>query len=197
MVETLDIKEIKAVQTQFSVAPFITARFSPRAFADTPLSHETMNTLFEAASWAASAMNEQPWVYFYALKGTDGFEKISDCLIPFNKSWAHNAAALVVSVARKTYAANGHHNIAAEHDLGMANTNLLLQAADLEIFSHVMGGFDRAKAAEILNLDENHSPMCVIALGYLGELEQLEEPLKSLELMPRNRKPVNEFTKQI
>ena len=197
MLESIEITQIKAAQTQFDVATFITERFSPRAFSENSITNEAMNTIFEAASWAASANNEQPWEFYYAHKGTEGFQKIWESLMGGNQPWAKDAATLVVTVARKTFAANGTANGSALHDLGMANASLLLQARALDIFGHPMGGFDRAKAAEILNLDEDRMPVCVIALGYLGDAEQLIEPFKTRELTPRSRKSVDQFVKEI
>lgn len=185
--------KIKAAQIQTAVAPFITTRFSPRAFSDKAISQETALSLFEAASWAASANNEQPWEYVYAHKDTPGFQQLWECLMPGNQPWAKNAALLVVSIARKTFAANGNPNGSAPHDLGMANANLLLQAGSVDIFGHPIGGFDRAKATELLQLDENRAPLCMFALGYLGEADSLEEPFKSRELTPRSRKPLESF----
>ena len=197
MLETIETTKIKAAQTQFDVAPFITDRFSPRAISEKSISNEAMNTIFEAASWSASANNEQPWEFYYAHKGTEGFQKIWESLMGGNQPWAKDAAALVITVARKTFAANGTANGSALHDLGMANATLLLQARALDIFGHPMGGFDREKATEILNLDENRVPVCVIALGYLGDAEQLIEPFKTRELSPRSRKTVDQFVKEI
>lgn len=197
MLESIETTKIKAALTQFDVATFITERFSPRAFSEKSISNEAINTIFEAASWAASANNEQPWEFYYAHKGTEGFQKIWESLMGGNQPWAKDAAALVVTVARKTFAANGTANASALHDLGMANATLLLQARALDIFGHPMGGFDRVKAAEILNLDEDRMPVCVIALGYLGDAEQLIEPFKTRELTPRSRKSVDQFVKEI
>ncbi len=197
MLETIETTKIKAAQTQFDVAPFITDRFSPRAISEKSISNEAMNTIFEAASWSASANNEQPWEFYYAHKNTEGFQKIWESLMGGNQPWAKDAAALVVTVARKTFAANGTANGSALHDLGMANATLLLQARALDIFGHPMGGFDREKATEILNLDEDRMPVCVIALGYLGDAEQLIEPFKTRELSPRSRKTVDQFVKEI
>ena len=193
MTEKIDITEIKAAHTRHPVADFITARFSPRAFSEKNLSEEAMNTLFEAASWAPSCFNEQPWEYYFALKNTEGFEKIWSCLMAGNQPWTTNAAALVVTVVRKTFTANGKPNATAEHDLGLSNATLLLQARSMDIFGHAMAGFDKNKTAEALNLDENRAAVCVIALGYLGDLEQLEEPFKSREMTSRNRKPLDQF----
>ncbi len=197
MLETIETTKIKSAHTQFDVAPFITDRFSPRAFSEKSISNEAMNTIFEATSWSASANNEQPWEFYYAHKGTEGFQKIWESLMGGNQPWAKDAAALVVTVARKTFAANGNANGSALHDLGMANATLLLQARALDIFGHPMGGFDREKATEILNLDEDRMPVCVIALGYLGDAEQLIEPFKTRELSPRSRKTVDQFVKEI
>lgn len=197
MTETIETTEIKAAHTQYAVADFIKSRFSPLAFSEKNIPQEAMNTILEAASWAASAMNEQPWEYYVAHKDTEGFEKIWSCLSPSNQPWTKNAAALIIAVYRKTYTLNGNPNGAAEHDLGMANANLVLQARALDIFSHQMGGFDRQKAAIVLQLDSNRAPFCVIALGYLGDVEQLDEPYKSRELMGRTRKPLNEFVKKV
>lgn len=188
---------IKKAQTQFPVADFITDRFSPRAFSEKALTEQDMNTLFEAASWAPSANNEQPWLYFYALKGTPGFDQLTEIMMPGNQPWAKHAAALVVTVARKTFAANGNNNGAAEHDLGMANAQLMLQARSMEIFSHPIGGFSKDKAKELLGLDETYSAPCMLALGYLGEASQLEEPFLAREGTPRVRKELSAFVKAI
>jgi nitroreductase len=197
MSKSIETSKIKAAHPQFDVATFITDRFSPRAFSEKNISNEAINTLFEAASWAASANNEQPWEFYYAHKGTEGFQKIWESLMGGNQPWAKDAAALVVTVARTSFESNGSANGSALHDLGMANATLLLQARTLDIFGHPMGGFDRVKATEILNLDENRVPVCVIALGYLGDAEQLIEPFKTRELSPRSRKTVDQFVKKI
>lgn len=185
--------EIKTPTTQFSVAPFITARFSPRSFAEKPIAQAALNALFEAASWAPSANNEQPWSYHFAHRGSDGFQQLWECLMPGNQPWAKNAAVLAVTSTRKLFAASGKPNVSAEHDLGMANANLLLQARALEIFGHPMGGFDKAKTAALLGFDENTQPVCIIALGYLDDPEKLEEPFLTRERTPRSRKAVGEF----
>ena len=197
MTKTIETTELKAAHTQYNVASFITERFSPRAFSEKSISEDVMNTIFEAASWAPSSLNEQPWVYHFAHKNTEGFKKLADCLMPGNHVWAQHAAVLVVTVARKTFASNGHPNGAAEHDLGMANATLLLQARALDVYAHPMGGFFKDKAAAVLGLDENSAPICMLALGYLGSPEQLEEPFKSRELSGRTRKSLDQFVKEV
>lgn len=185
----------KTATTQYPVIDLIKNRWSPRAFSEQALTEEEVNTILEAASWSASAMNEQPWEYYVAHKNTEGFNKIFNCLVEFNQLWAKNAAVLIVAVARKTFAANQDSNIWAEHDLGLANATLMLQASSMGIYSHAMAGFVKEKAIESLELASNQNPICVIALGRLGDAESLVEPYKSREAAPRTRKSISEFTK--
>ncbi|WP_303312205.1 nitroreductase family protein [Hymenobacter sp. BT730] len=184
---------MKVATTTYPVHELIRKRWSPRSFASYPVAPETMGQLFEAASWAPSAMNEQPWRYIYAHHAdTEAFQKMVDCLLPGNQPWAKNAAVLVLALA-KTHYDNGTPNGAALHDLGLANGNLILEATALGLHGHFMGGFDRAKAQATFHLPENLQPAVMIALGYQGEAEQLEEPFLSREKAGRQRKPVQEI----
>jgi nitroreductase len=187
------MNDIKKAITSTPVLEVIKHRWSARSFSDKALTTETMNTLFEAASWAASANNEQPWQYTYALKGTPGFDRLLHCLAPPNQIWAKGAGVLIAAIARKTYQVNGKENGWAVHDLGMANAHLFLQATSMGLYGHPMAGFDKVKLSETLELSDDQAPVCIIALGYLGNADQLEEPFKSRELTARTRKPVSEF----
>ena len=193
----MNSSEIKHAQTQHAVSEFIRKRWSARAFNDTQIPQETLETLLEAASWAPSANNEQPWVYYYAFKGTEGFEKLWNCLLPGNQLWTKNASVLVLSLARKTFEANQKPNNSAKYDVGAANATLLLEATQHDIFGHIMGGFDAEKTKNMFNLDENLEPVVMMALGYLAEAETLEEPFKTRELTPRKRKSVSEISKKL
>ncbi|MFD1817737.1 Nitroreductase [Pseudarcicella hirudinis] len=193
MMELLTIKEANSVELNEQIRK----RWSPRAFSPASILPEDLHTIFEAASWAPSAMNEQPWEYIYALKeNEEGFGKLLSCLVPANAVWAKHAAALVLTIAKHTYAHNGKENPTAFHDLGMANQNLLIQAISMDIYGHPMGGFDKKKAVELFELKDSESPVCVIALGYLGDPDQLDEGLKTREFSPRKRKELHEFVKQ-
>lgn len=193
-VSTIDIKKAKV---DHDIHPLIQKRWSPRSFADKDISSAQMEELFEAARWSASANNEQPWEYVYALRDTAGFDQLWECLLPGNQPWAKDAAALVVAIKRNTFAATGKPNPWGLHDVGLANAQLLLQAAYRDIYGHMMAGFSAAKASEALSLSEDQTPVCMIALGYLGEAEALQEPYLGRELAERNRKPVTEFTRKI
>jgi nitroreductase len=182
--------------TTYPVHDLIRSRWSPRSYSAQPVEQEKLNQVFEAASWAFSAMNAQPWQYIYAHKAdTAAFQKIFDTLMPGNQPWAKNAPVLIIALAKTTHD-NGQPNGAALHDVGAANATLFLEATALGLHGHVMGGFDREKLRRDFNLPDNLTPAVVMALGYLGEAEQLEEPFLSREKAARNRKPLSEFVFQ-
>jgi nitroreductase len=186
---------MKSAVTQFPVIEEIKKRWSPRAFDTTKsVTKDDMNTILEAASWAPSAMNEKPWRYVVALKeDSQKFNAIVSCLFDANTLWAKNASALVVSFAKLTYSSNGKTNSAALHDTGMANQNMLLQAASMDIHTHVMGGFDKEKTKVVFQTDSDLQPVVIIAFGILGNAEDLPEALKTRELAERTRKHITEI----
>jgi nitroreductase len=189
----MDIKRIKIAPTNYNVLDLIKNRFSARAFSDKALALSEVNTLLEAAMWAPSAMNEQPWRYYVALKSNVlAFQKLVDLLVQGNMPWAKNAGALILCTVKLTFKQNQQPNVSALHDVGMANQNLLLQALSMGIYGHVMGGFHRNQAKEIFNMGSDYEPVCIIALGYLGDLETLVEPFKERERTQRTRKLLNE-----
>lgn len=189
---------IKIAKTKHDVIDVIKNRWSARSFSDKAISENDLHTLFEAASWAFSANNAQPWEYIYAHKeDTEAFHKLHSCLMGGNQPWTKNAAVLMAVLAHKKLD-NGHENKAAKHDVGSANATLMLQATSMNIYGHVMGGFDANKAIDVLNVNtEVHEPVVFIALGYLDEAEKLEEPFKTRELTPRTRKPLVEIVKRL
>lgn len=187
----------KIARTTTEVHPLMQKRWSPRAFAERPISDEQLTELFEAASWAASAFNEQPWRYVYSHRGTARFEDLLAALAPGNQSWAADAAVLFVSLYKRTHAHNGSVNHLAVHDTGMANAQLLLQATHRDIYGHLMSGFDAGQVVKTLELDDDLQPLCMGALGYLGSPDILPEALHARELTPRARRPVADFAQKI
>jgi nitroreductase len=184
---------VKEAQTEHPVHALIRQRWSARAFDAKPLATEVLLTLFEAAAWAPSAMNEQPWRYRYALRGTPAFDLLWSLLLPGNQPWAKDAAALVVCSGTKLLAKNHTPNVSWMHDVGLANANLLTQAVSMGIYGHLMGGFDHAKANAALSIDvEGEEVVCLLALGYLGGPEHLIEPFRTRELTARARRPLGE-----
>jgi len=186
---------IKLAKTNHPVIDLIKDRWSARSFSSKDISHKDLETILEAGSWAFSANNAQPWNFIYAFRKDASFEKLANCLMPGNQPWAKNAAALIAVIANKKLD-NGVENKAAKHDVGAANATLMLQALSMEIYGHVMGGFDTVKAIEVLNIDtEIQEPIVFIALGYLDAPEKLEEPFKTRELTARTRKSLSEISK--
>jgi len=182
--------------TTYPVHELIRQRWSPRAFSAQPVAPEALEQVLEAASWAASAMNEQPWRYIYAHKSdTEAFNRLLSCLLPGNQGWAKHAPVLVLSLV-KTHYDNGNLNRTAMHDVGSANATMFLEATALGLHGHIMGGFDMDRTRETFNLPEGLEPVVFIALGYVGAAEQLEEPFRSRETAPRKRKPLAEFAFQ-
>jgi len=188
---------IKTAQTLFPVLDLIKNRWSARSFMQEEIEQHDLDTVIEAASWAPSAMNEQPWEYIYAHRGTAGFDVLANCLLAGNFPWAKEAAVLVVSIARTVYASNQKQNTVALHDVGLANAYLILQAQSMNIYSHMMGGFDAEKLKLALDLNDQQKAICVIALGYLDIPEKLEEPFKGRETQARSRKSLREFSTQL
>lgn len=185
------------VMTKYEIHPLLEKRWSPRAFSAEPVIEEDINEIFTGASWAASANNEQPWQYVYAMRGTSGFEKLWECLATGNKPWTKQAAVLFVALQRNTFVKNGKTNRWAMHDVGMANAQLLLQATSKDIYGHLMAGFDAEKVESALDLNEDVTPVCMGALGYLGDADSLEEPFRSREKAPRTRKSLEEFVRKL
>ena len=173
-------------------------RKSIRAFSETPISEKDLTLLFSAASRAPSSNNEQPWEYLYAHAcDRENFAAISDCLLAGNQIWAKNAPLLILSMARIQFQANGRENTYRAYDVGAANLALLLQAQEIGIYGHIMAGFDKQKAHEIIGNPIEREVVVIIALGYPGDSDQLPEPYKSRENLPRTRKTPSEFARPL
>lgn len=187
------MNEIKKASTSYPVLDSIKNRWSPRSFSNKAISEADMNTIIEAATWSFSAMNEQPWRYVVAHRGTPLFEAFFNLLAGGNQPWNTTAAALVLSVMQTTYSKTGSTNINALHDTGAANMLLTLQANSLGIYTHLMEGFSKPGAQQLLQLGSDIEPVVMIALGYPDVADKLPEPFKSRELAPRTRKSLDEI----
>jgi nitroreductase len=170
-------------------------RWSPRSFTDQPVSAAALESLLEAARWAASCNNAQPWHYLIARRQEDAaaFEALLGCLTPNNQGWAKHAPVLMLSVARTTFPANGNPNRHGWHDTGAASAQMALQAAALGLQLHQMAGFDPARAREAFAIPAEYDPAAAIALGHPGSADALPEALRQRETAPRARRPVAEF----
>lgn len=189
---------IKEARTERNVHPLIRQRFSPRAFTAEPVSEEELLTLMEAAHWAPSSMNEQPWRFRYALRGDAAFDALRDTLSGGNQPWAPNAAAIVAISGMKHHARNRALNATWAFDTGMAVGNLLAQATSMGIYGHLLGGFDHAQATSRLGLVETEEELiCLLVLGRLGDAGTLSEPYITRERTPRTRKPLSEVAARL
>ncbi len=145
-------------------------RYSPRAFSDRSVPRETIRTLLEAARWAPSSYNEQPWRFFVASKDDPELHaRLLSCLAPGNQDWAKNAPVLMLSVASMTFTRNGKQNRHAFHDVGLAVSQLILQASVHGLQAHQMAGFDAAKARELYRIPDGFEPVAAIAIGFSAE----------------------------
>src|SRR5271157_2517328 len=157
----------------------ISHRWSPRAFDSRPVEPEKLRSLFEAARWAASSYNAQPWYFIVATKADpENFKKILDCFVEFNQSWAKNAPVLALSVARLKFEHNGDPNRHAFHDVGQAAANLALQATHLGLQVHQMAGLLPDKARQIFGIPDGYEAVAGLAIGYPGDHNALPDQLR-------------------
>lgn len=169
-------------------------RWSPRAFDSRPVEKEKLDLLFDTARWAPSSMNAQPWRFVYATReNEEAFNGFLDSLMDGNKIWAKNAPVLLAVFARKTYEHNGRTYRHSWYDTGQAMGMLNLQATELGLHLHQMGGFYPDKISEVVDISDDYEPVIMAVIGYVGDAEQLPEHLRKREKAPRVRKDIREL----
>ena len=186
----------KRAVTQQPVADLIARRWSGRAIAaDQPVSREQLLALLEAARWAPSCFGDEPWRYLVWDRFADpeNWQRAFACLAEANQAWVKNAPILLLSVAAPNFGHNGQLNRWAQHDVGAANENICLQAMDLGLVAHQMGGFDADKAKAAFAIPADHQCMAMIAIGHPAPADSLPDALRERELAPRKRKPLDEI----
>jgi nitroreductase len=172
----------------------IANRKSHLAFDKKELTQAEISLLFEAARWAPSSYNEQPWRFYYASSNDyKSFNSFLSALAPANAEWAKDSSLLIISTAKKSLTLNGRENGYALHDTGLATSNLLVQAEFMGLATHVMGGFDKEKAKEMLKITDDFQVVSVIAVGYIGDISNLSESNRKRATSERVRKPYNEI----
>ena len=184
----------KPADAQYPIHDLLQRRWSPRAFSDRSVEPDTLRSLLEAARWAPSSSNEQPWNFIVATKDNQAEHgRLLSCLVEGNRLWAQHALVLMVSVARMSFEEDGKPNRHAFHDVGQAVADLTVQATALGLMVHQMAGFHPEKVRELYGVPKEFEPVAAIALGYPGDPESLPERLKKRELAPRERKSLTEF----
>lgn len=185
-----------STEFESDVLEVIKTRRSRRPFSDKTVEPEKIKSLFEAARWAPSSLNEQPWLYIYATKDNqDLYQKIFEPLNDSNKIWVKDAPLLIASMVRKYFTRNRIANPSAHYDLGAANALLGIQATALGLNVHQIGGYDYDLLRKNLAVPEGYDLGVIIAVGYLGRADQLIDHLRDREMAPRHRYVQSEFVK--
>ncbi|HSW72621.1 MAG TPA: nitroreductase family protein [Chlamydiales bacterium] len=174
------------------VLPVILHRWSPRAMTGEEISHEDLMTLFDAARWAPSSYNGQPWRFLYATRNSPHFKTFLDLLMEGNKMWCTKAAVLIVVISRKTFEENGKTERTHTYDTGAAWQNLALQGSSMGLVVHGMEGFDYVKAKKVLKIPDEFQVEAMAAVGKLAPKESLPPELQKREA-PSSRKPIAEI----
>ncbi len=167
-------------------------RWSPRAFAPKPIARGVLQNVFEAARWAPSCFNAQPWRFAYVLRDTPAWQSWLDLLVEGNRVWARNASALIAVISRTTYERNGGPAPTHSFDAGAAWMSLALQAARLGLASHGMQGFDGDRARRTLGVPDTYDLPAIVAIGYRGDVDALPAELRERE-QPSPRKSLSEI----
>ena len=185
----------KPAATDHPVHSLIRERWSPRAFSPKAVPPEVLQSLFEAARWAPSSNNEQPWAFIVAAhEDSASHARMLSTLVQSNQAWAGQAPVLVIAVSKLAFARNGNPNRNAFYDTGGAVAYLTTEATARGLFVHQMAGFDPGKAIELFSIPSGWEPIAAFVIGYPGNPDSLpDKPLRERELAPRNRKPLSEF----
>src|SRR5579859_877373 len=184
----------KPATTDFPINDLVRNRWSPRAFADKLIEPAILASLFEAARWAPSSNNEQPWAFLVATRdNAEEFSKMLSVLVEFNAGWAAHAPVLALAVSQLNFQKNGIPNRNAFYDTGASAAWLTVEATARGLSVHQMAGFDHARAKQVFEIPADWEPIAAMAIGYPGDPQSLPQKLRDRELAPRTRKPLTEF----
>jgi nitroreductase len=185
----------KIASPDHDILPLLTERYSPYCFEPKPVEADKLRQCFEAARWAASSYNEQPWRFFLATRvDAAAWATALECLVEPNRPWAKHAGALVITAASKTFSRNGNPNRVNTHDIGLAAGNLCIQAQALGLHTHQMAGIDMTKCRMAYEIPEGFEPVTAIAIGYAADPDQFEDAeLAQRDKGERSRKPLGEI----
>lgn len=188
------MKAEKQAHTDHPIQAPLAERWSPYAYSQRAVTEHDLLAILEAARWAPSSYNEQPWRYILARsQDADAFAKLLSCLVEGNQAWARNAPVLMIGIAMLKLARTGKPNKAAHHDLGLAAGNMCVEATARGLFVHQMIGIVPERVRELYSVPEDAEPLTGIAIGYLAESATLPEPLRERDRTPRSRNPLASF----
>ena len=194
MKKAVSLKKINLMET----TSLLLHRYSPFAFSDKEIPDALLQKFLEAARWAPSSNNEQPWRFLIVSKKNEPeHEKLFACLNPTNQLWAITAPVLMLVMAKRNYTRNNSPNYTHMFDTGMAMQNFILSALESNVYVHQMGGFSKEMARQNFAISEEYSVISVAAMGYLGTISLLPERIQEKTKRPRTRKPVEEILFQV
>ena len=185
-----EVKNIR--KPEHEINPLILSRWSPRSMTGEEISDEELMSLFEAARWAPSSYNNQPWRFIYAKRNTNHWGRLFSLMVEFNQSWTKNAAVLVAVISKKIFDHNNQPSVTHSFDTGAAWENLALQAESMGLVTHGMQGFDYEKAKKELEIPEDYSVEAMVAIGKRGRKEDLPKEMQERE-SPSVRKPLKDI----
>ena len=184
----------KKASTDYPIHELLAERWSPYGFEDRSVDQADLRSLFEAARWAASSYNEQPWSFIVATReNPEEFARLLSCLVEANQGWAKAAPVLVLGVVSLKFSRNSKDNRAAVHDLGLAAGNLVVEATARGLCVHQMIGILPDKGREVYKIPEHYEAWTAMAIGYKADPAKLPDALKERDLTPRQRKPLSQF----
>jgi nitroreductase len=184
----------KPADNRYPIHELLRERWSPRSFAGEPVAPARLASLLEAARWAPSCLNEQPWRFVVATRDQrEAFERLLSVLVEANAVWARDAGALIVASVRERFERNQQPNRHAAHDLGLALAQLIVQASADGLAVHAMAGFDRERARELCAIPDGFEPYTAVAIGVQAPADKLPLALAERERAPRERKPLAEI----
>jgi len=183
----------KKTNNNFQINNLSEQRWSPRAFSNQTVENYKLQSIMEAARWAPSAFNEQPWRFIVGQKNDEVYQNILSTLVDWNKLWAGKAPILILNLAKKTFSHNGTQNVTFKYDLGQAVGTMILEAVNQGLYTHQMSGFDAVKAAELFKIPDDFQAVSVTAIGYFGDVDELPNDMAEMETKPRERKELKDL----
>lgn len=191
----MSINPVKHADPDYPILPALAERYSPYAFEPRLVEKDKLMSCLEAARWAASSFNEQPWRFFLATRDDEqAFERMLGCLVEANQQWAKNAGVLIITATKRTFSKNEKPNRVCEHDLGLAAGNLVVQAQTLGLHVHQMAGIDQAKCRVTFQIPEGFDPMTGIAIGYAADPDSFQDQeLAERDKGERTRMPLSDW----
>ena len=182
----------KPTPNNYPILKAFKQRWSPRAYSDKPVEKEKIQSIFEAARWAPSARNEQPWRFIVGIKGDESWDKIFETLVEWNQQWTQRAPVLILNIGKKFYDFKHLENDTYQYDTGQAVAMLVTEVVNQGLIGHQMSGFSAEKASELFEISDDYQPISVTAVGYSGDPKLLPEDMYTSETEERKRRPIDE-----